>query len=185
MQAWGGLAAAAALLGDFDTAEAAVVRMRTYPVMGHPAGEERLGEAWLQAARGHLSRARDVLAAAASAARDTGQTTSEMLLLTDIARLGGAKEVSARLAELSGHCDGDLAPARVRPSNALAVDEPDPLLAAARELGAVGAQLLAAEAAVSAAAAWRRAGHPRRATAASQLTRTFTAGCPGVRTPSS
>ena len=182
-QAWGGLAAAAALLGDFDTAEAAVVRMRTYPVMGHQAGEERLGEAWLQAARGHLSQARDILAAAASAARDTGQPTSEMLLLTDIARLGGAKEVTARLAELSRHCDGHLASARVRLSTALAAGDPDLLLAAAHELGAVGAHLLAAEAAASASAAWRRAGHPRRATAASLLTETFTARCPGVRTP--
>lgn len=182
-QAWGGLAAAAALLGDFDTAEAAVVRMRTYPVMGHQAGEERLGEAWLQAARGHLSQARDVLAASAADARDTGQPTSEMLLLTDIARLGGAREVTGRLVELSGHCDGDLAPARVRLSTALAADDPDRLLASAHELGAIGAYLLAAEAAASAAAAWRRAGHPRRATAASLLTQTFAARCPGVRTP--
>ena len=182
-QAWGGLAAAAALLGDFDTAEAAVVRMRTYPVMGHQAGEERLGEAWLQAARGHLSQARDILAASASDARDTGQPTSEMLLLTDIARLGGAEEVAGRLVELSGHCDGAFAPARVRLSTALAADDPDQLLAAAHELGAIGAYLLAAEAAASASAAWRRAGHPRRATAASLLTRTFAARCPGVRTP--
>jgi len=182
-QAWGGLAAAAALLGDFDTAEAAVVRMRTYPVMGHQAGEERLGEAWLHAARGHLSQARDILAAAASDARDTGQPTSEMLLLTDIARLGGAREVTGRLVELSGHCDGDLAPARVRLGTALAADDPDLLLAAAHELAAIGAYLLAAEAAASASAAWRRAGHPRRATAASLLSRTFAARCPGVRTP--
>jgi len=182
-QAWGGLAAAAALLGDFDTAEAALVQMRTYPVMGHQAGEERLGEAWLQAARGHLPQARDALSAAASDARDTGQLTSEMLLLTDIARLGGAKEVTGRLAELNSMCDGVLAPARVHLSAALAADAPEQLMAAANELGVMGAYLLAAEAAASAAAAWRRAGHSRRATAAGLLAQNFAAKCPGVRTP--
>lgn len=182
-QSWGGLAAAAALLGDFDTAEAALVKMRTYPVMGHQAGEERLGEAWLKAARGHLPQARSVLAEAAADARETGQLTSEMLLLTDIARLGGAKEVTGRLAELSRHCDGAFAPARVHLSAALAADDPDRLMAAVDELGTIGAYLLAAEAATSAAAAWRRAGHSRRATTAGQLARSFAARCPGVSTP--
>src|SRR5262249_46072346 len=84
-QAWGGLAAAAAALGDVGTAEAALAQMRAFPAMGHLAGEERLGEAWLYVARGELSRARNVLVTAAVAARDTGHVNSEMLLLTDIA----------------------------------------------------------------------------------------------------
>jgi DNA-binding CsgD family transcriptional regulator len=182
-QAWGGLAAAAAVLGDFGTAEAALVQLRTFPAMGHQAGEDRLGEAWLDAARGYQSQARDVLTAAAAEARDTGQFTSEMLLLTDIARLGGAKQVTARLDELSGRCGGAFAPARARLGAALAADDPELLTEAAHELGAIGANLLAAEAAASAAAAWRRAGQARRATAAARLARTFSAKCPGARTP--
>jgi DNA-binding CsgD family transcriptional regulator len=182
-QAWGGLAAAAAVLGDLDTAETALNQMRGYPALGHQAGEERLGEAWLNVARGHLSRARSVLAEAAAAARETGQPTSEMLLLTDIARLGGANEVAERLVELSAQCDGGFAPARAHFGTALADDDADQLLAAAGELAALGAYLLAAEATTGAAAAWRRTGHTRRATSAAQAARAYAANCPGVRTP--
>ncbi|MEV2191960.1 hypothetical protein AB0I02_13355 [Streptomyces phaeochromogenes] len=53
------------------------------------------------AARGHLGRARAVLTAAALAARSTGHLTGEALLLTDAARLGGAKEVTDRLTALA------------------------------------------------------------------------------------
>ena len=182
-QAWGGLAAAAAVLGEVETAATALVEMRNYPAMGHQAGEERLGEAWLMATRGHLSSARTVLAEGAAEARATGQSTSEMLLLTDIARLGGAKGVLGRLTDVSHRCDGVLAPARVRFCAALAAADPEQLTAAADEMQAIGAHLLAAEATTSAAAAWRRQGHERHATAAAHQARTLTARCPGVRTP--
>ena len=182
-QAWAGLAAAAAVLGDVAAAETALERMRAYPAMGHQAGEERLGEAWLYAVRGHLSQAREVLLAAASAARDTGQVTSEMLLLTDVARLGGAALVATRLVELSGHCDGAFAHARAALATAVTADDPEALTAVAGELESLGAYLLAAEAAAAAAGAWRRQGRARRATAAGQLMRGLAARCPGASTP--
>ncbi|WP_073259360.1 LuxR C-terminal-related transcriptional regulator [Cryptosporangium aurantiacum] len=182
-QAWGGLAATAAVLRDVDTAESALARMRSYPVMGHQAGEECLGEAWLEVARGRLSRARTVLTDAAAAAGETGHLTSEMLLLTDVARLGGAAEVADRLGGLSLRCDGAFAPARAHLATALADDDPERLLAVATELATIGAHLLAAEAATRAATGWRRAGRARRATAAAHAARTYAAHCPGARTP--
>ncbi|WP_435279889.1 LuxR C-terminal-related transcriptional regulator [Streptomyces sp. 1222.5] len=181
--AWAGLAAAAAVLGDLKAAEAALAEMRAYPPMGHFAGEEDLGKAWLYAARGNLVQARTVLTAAAARARDTGYVPSEMLLLTDVARLGGAEEVADRLAELTQICDGSFGPARAQLAAALAADAPDQLEAAADELNTIGAYLLAAEAATVAAAAWRRTGHTRHATAAINQAHACAAHCEGARTP--
>ncbi|MER7819156.1 LuxR C-terminal-related transcriptional regulator [Streptomyces sp. NPDC096153] len=181
--AWAGLAAAAAVLGDLDAAEAALAEMRAYPPMGIFAGEEDLGQAWLHAARGDLARARTVLTDAAGRARETGHVTSEMLLLTDIARLGGAKEVADRLADLAQVCDGAFASARAHLAAALATNEAHQLQDAASELEAIGAYLLAAEAATTAAAAWQQAGNTRRATAATNQAQACAAHCPGARTP--
>ncbi|MCX4766694.1 LuxR C-terminal-related transcriptional regulator [Streptomyces sp. NBC_01275] len=182
----GGLAACAAVLGDLAAAETTLAEHRTLPPLAPgllSAGEERLGEAWLLAARGRLGQARSVLTAAAAAARRTGHVTGEALLLTDVARLGGAQEVSGRLAELARRCDGALAPARARLAAALAADDPDQLLEAADGCQAVGADVLTAEAATAAAAAWRRTHRPRRASAAAHRAAVALARCEGARTP--
>ncbi|MGW8355508.1 LuxR C-terminal-related transcriptional regulator [Streptomyces wedmorensis] len=181
-----GLAATASLLGDIDAAaqaqsDAAVTRPTTD--LGLFVGEERLGEAWLHAARGHQAQARTVLTDAAEAARNAGHVASEAVLLTDVARLHGAKEVVGRLTEIASICDGAFAPARAHLAAALAADDPGQLLDATKELQAVGADLLAAEAATASAAAWRRAGETRRAAAATQQAQACAARCKGARTP--
>ncbi|MFD8079934.1 LuxR C-terminal-related transcriptional regulator [Streptomyces sp. NPDC059718] len=181
--AWAGLAAAAAVLGDVEAAEKALAETQAYPPMGYHTGEKDLGQAWLYASRGQLTEARVVLSAAATKARDTGHVTSEMMLLTDIARLGGAKEVVDRMTDLAESCDGIFAPARLHLVAALAANEPEQLEDAADELANVGAFLLAAEATTTAASAWRQAGQTRRATAATNRTQAYMVHCPGVRTP--
>jgi len=183
LHAWAGLAASAAVLGDVEAAGAALAEMGSCPPADHFAGEEALGQAWLHAAHGHLAQARKVLTGAAARARATGHATSEMLLLTDIARLGGARQVTARLTALARSCDGAFAPARAHLAAGLAADDPARLLAAAGELRTIGAHLLAAEAATAAAAAWQRAGQQRRAGTATELARAAAARCPGARTP--
>ncbi|MFE6484909.1 LuxR C-terminal-related transcriptional regulator [Streptomyces sp. NPDC057757] len=184
--ALGGLAACAAVLGDLEAAEATLAEHRALawrPPGLLSAGEELLGEAWLLAARGRLARARAVLASGAGAARATGHLTGEMLLLTDVARLGGARETTGRLAELADRCEGELAPARTQLSAALGAQDPGRLLRAADACQAAGADLLAAEAAAAAAAAWRRAHHSRRASAAAHRAAVALARCEGARTP--
>ncbi|MFF3062561.1 LuxR C-terminal-related transcriptional regulator [Streptomyces sp. NPDC057909] len=180
-----GLAACAALSGDLDAAETALDEHRTIPPAPGflPAAEERLGHAWLLAARGNLAQARTVLTEAAQAARATGHLASEAVLLTDIARLGGAQDVAGRLTDLAQACDGAFTHARARLATALAVDDPVQLLHAADELEQLGADLLAAEAATTAAATWQRARESRRATAASRQAAVATARCQGARTP--
>ncbi|WP_308298999.1 LuxR C-terminal-related transcriptional regulator [Streptomyces sp. GESEQ-35] len=182
----GGLAACAAVLGDLDAAETTLAEHRTLPPSAPgllSAGEERLGEAWLLAARGHLGQARSVLTAAARAARTTGHLTGEALLLTDVARLGGAKDAADRLTELAQRCDGAFAPARAQLATALTTDDPDQLLQVTDACQGIGANLLAAEAATAAAAAWRRTHHPRRASAAARRAAVALARCEGARTP--
>ncbi|MFD0310008.1 LuxR C-terminal-related transcriptional regulator [Streptomyces sp. NPDC127119] len=184
--ALGGLAACAAVLGDPDAAEASLAEHRALPPLAPgllSAGEEHLGEAWLSATRGHLGRARSVLTAAAGVARSTGHLTGEALLLTDVARLGGASAVTDRLTAIARTCDGALAPARAGLASALAADDADQLLEAAGACQAIGAELLAAEAYAAAATAWRRAGRPRPAAAADHRAAAALAHCEGARTP--
>ncbi|WP_393074539.1 ATP-binding protein [Streptomyces sp. LN704] len=67
----GGLAACAAVLGDLGAAGTLLAEYRALPPLAPgllSTGEERLGEAWLLAARGHLGEARSLLTAAAGSA---------------------------------------------------------------------------------------------------------------------
>ncbi|MGH3312858.1 MAG: LuxR C-terminal-related transcriptional regulator [Streptomyces sp.] len=182
-----GLTACAAVLGDVDAARKARTEHRKLPE-GPPGyfstGEEHLGEAWLLAAGGHESKARHVLRQAADAARASGHVTSEGLLLTDVVRLGGAKDAAGRLAGIADTCDGELAAARARLASALAAGAAGRLIDATGELEAMGAYLLAAEAAAAAADLWRRGGEERQATAAAVRCADIAAThCQGARTP--
>ncbi|MFD9464556.1 AAA family ATPase, partial [Streptomyces sp. NPDC060027] len=156
-----GVAACAAVLGDLETGQQALAEQRACPPVT-PAvmseGEQRLGEAWMQAAHGRLADARATLLSAAKKASATGHVASEALLLLDIARLEGAHDVAARLSELAAQSDGALTPARARFAAALATRHPNELLACADELAKLGADLLAAEAAMSDYYSWRAAG---------------------------
>ncbi|MFE5946648.1 LuxR C-terminal-related transcriptional regulator [Streptomyces sp. NPDC056480] len=177
------LAAVAAELGDLDAATTTLADLPEYPVMGWLTGEERLGEAWVLAAQGKTAQARKVLLEAAESAGRACFFTSEALLLTEAARLGGAKDVAGRLSELAQLCEGTMTPARARFALAVAADDPDQLLSAADELGELGLDLLAAEAAAAAATALRKIGESRGVTAARNRAATWAARCDGARTP--
>lgn len=178
-----GVAACAALLGDSTGAKEAVVRAENYPPVGWFAGEERLSEAWRLAAQGDEVSARSVLLDAAQRARETGHSTSEALLLTDVARLGGMDKVVDRLSELAAQCDSALARQRLDFAVALADEDADQLSLVSSDAKALGLDLLSAEAAAAAAAIWRREGNPRKAAAAAQQADASHVYCEGARTP--
>ncbi|MFC4534150.1 helix-turn-helix transcriptional regulator [Sphaerisporangium dianthi] len=178
-----GLCATAAVLGDVEAARAALDELGAHPSTRLFAGEDLLGEAWLLAAQGRLAEARETLLRAAATARDTGQAACEALLLTDVARLGGARQVTGRLAALAGTCDGGLTTTRARMAAALAVNDPARLMEVAGLLADAGADLMAAEAAATAAAAWRRSGAPRQAAAAAARAAELRTRCEGAETP--
>ncbi|MCM2416574.1 helix-turn-helix transcriptional regulator [Streptomyces sp. RKAG293] len=178
-----GLAACAVLTSDLAMAESIEREAAAYPLSEFRSGEQRLGEAWLHVSRGHLGEARRVLTEAATMSRESGDNTSEAMLLTDIARLGGAEQVVDRLSELAQLCDGDFMPVRARLASSLASNDPVSLLAVSNELDAVGADLLAAEAAAAAAAAWLRIGHAHQAALATAQSQACEARCGGSNTP--
>ncbi|MGW5852650.1 LuxR C-terminal-related transcriptional regulator [Streptomyces sp. NPDC055254] len=177
-----GLAAAAAVQGDLEAAEAALAERSRLPCSDN-CPEEKLGEAWLHVARGELTRARTVLAAAAQVAFERGQTAFEAVLLTDLVRLGGAREAAGRLAEIAVECTGRFHQARADLASAWATNDPDGLLAATDTMETIGADLLAAEAASTAAALLREAGQTRRANAATVRAKALADRCKGARTP--
>ncbi|MGW2564522.1 AAA family ATPase, partial [Streptomyces sp. NPDC001514] len=135
-----GLAACAAVLGDLDAAEQACAEARTQAWPDVFVAQEPTGQAWLHAARGHLARARALLTDAAVRARTAGLVMPEAMLLIEIARLGGAKDVAGRLAELARRSDGALTHVGARLAAALTADDPDQLLAAATALEEAGAE---------------------------------------------
>lgn len=178
-----GLMACAALVGDINMAASLIPDFEANSPSGFLAGEEALGLAWLHAARGELGRARDLLHTAAADARRTGHVISEVLLLTDVARLGDSKSARERLAELSSHCDGALTHARARFVTALADNDPQRLMNCSEELEHMGTPVLAAESAAAAAGAWQRLGDSRKVTAATTRAASLASRCEGARTP--
>ncbi|MFJ4429049.1 helix-turn-helix transcriptional regulator [Streptomyces bobili] len=179
-----GIATTAYLLGDAKGAEAAREEAQTVAHAGYLAGKETgLDEAAALVASGHLREARALLTHEADHAEAAGHLSAAGWLLTDIGRLGGAAEVQERLTELADVCDGSLAPARAHLAAGLAAHDPDLLMTAANEMEAIGADLLAAEAATTAATAWQRAGHARRAATATQRAHACAVRCQGARTP--
>ncbi len=182
---YGALAHALALVGDLDGAEAAIADLDAEPetplrIMDPDIERAR---AWTVAQRGELTLARDLLRQAAADARTTGRFALEAAALHDIARLGWAEEVVERLTEIDAITDGALIPARARHARGLAAQDLDELDRAAVEFEAIGAWLLAAEAAAAGARVARRASLPRRASESTQRAVRLADRCEGARTP--
>jgi ATP/maltotriose-dependent transcriptional regulator MalT len=147
------------------------------------AGEVERARGWVAVARRDLGDAvRRFTQSAAMAAR-SGDRVVESAALHDLARLGRAADVSARLAELAAVIEGPLAPARAAHAAALAANDPVALERASAAFEAMGAIIFAAEAMTEAAVAWRRSGAPRKAVSAEQRAAVLAARCDGARTP--
>ena len=178
----GGLAQARALRGDVADADDLIAEAEAAPwqVLGM---EIELARVWVAAARGDLPLARGLAQTAAEAARSSGQSSYETLLLHDVARLGDARAVVDRLRELAGVVQGTLVPVYAAHVSALVADDAAALDEVSVSFEALGALLLAAEAAAEAAASHRRAGDPRTATRSARRATMLAAACQGARTP--
>jgi len=177
-----GLALAYAMLGEADAAARALAERDTGPAFGFREPEQQLADAWTAlAARRPVESAERFRDAAAQAA-STGHRTAEAWLLHDLTRTSG-EDTSARLAELSGECDSPLVSARARHAAAVRARNAKELAGAAGDLEALGATLLAAEAASGAAEAFSRVGDRRAATAALRRSSALAASCEAAATP--
>ncbi len=177
------LAIVTAWLGDAAAARAAVDEQATLDPFGHLHTEQDLGRAWAAAAEGDLPAARDIARAAAARAAQAGHLSSEALLLHDLARLGDPAGARDRLDELAARCEGALVPAYAGHARAAAARDPLALVAATDRFEAIGADLMAAEAATEAAHAYQRAGQPRAAATLRARATALAARCEGAGTP--
>ena len=177
-----GLALADAMLADAGAAAQALAERATGPAFGFRGPEQQLADAWTAIASRRPAEAAQQLRDAAAQAASTGHRTAESWLLHDLMRTSG-QDTSARLRELADACDSPLVSARARHGAAVRARDARELAGAAGDFEALGAMLLAAEAAAGAAEAFRRAGDQRAATAALRRSSVLAAACEGAVTP--
>jgi DNA-binding NarL/FixJ family response regulator len=139
--------------------------------------------AWVPAARGELSVARNVAIDAAAGSRAAGEFAVEVFALHEALRLGARGGVVTRLAELSQVVDGEWSRACSEHAAALVADDGIALDRAASAFEDIGAIRMGAEAAAEAAGAYRRRGLDARAAASATRSAVLQAGCEGTRVP--
>lgn len=145
-------------------------------------GEVERARAWNALAHGAVSRARQILAAAAATAGAAGMIAMELGLLHDLVRLGDATD-RERVTFVADRVEGALAVARHDHMVAV-IDRDGPALdAVAEHFEQLGADLLAAEASAHAATAHARRGRDRSATASRRRALELATRCQGARTP--
>jgi DNA-binding CsgD family transcriptional regulator len=177
---------ALALRGEAESARRVLEELDALGVPAEELGGPELlrARAWTAVAAGDVAEGRRHLDEAVEMARRGGGSVYESAALHDLARLGWAAEVGARLQELAAVVEGPLAPARASHAAALSARNPVELEDASVAFEELGAILLAAEAAADAAVVWRREGDPRRAAGAARRSGELAARCEGARTPS-
>jgi DNA-binding CsgD family transcriptional regulator len=143
----------------------------------------RQARAWTAAAEGNLPAARDQLEAAADLGEQIGDLIGATSALHGLARLGHARDVATRLAELATQVDGDLVTARATYASGVAAGDSEALGKVSGDFEDMGAMLYAAEASAEAAVLLRRAGQPRDSAAAEQKAARLLARCEGAITP--
>jgi DNA-binding CsgD family transcriptional regulator len=139
--------------------------------------------AWTAAAAGDLPQAGALLERAADLGEEIGDLVGASAALHASARIGRSRDVCDRLAGVAARIDGDLAPARAAHVEALVAGDAAALAAVSHEFEAMGADLLAAEAAADAAVALRQAGEQRDAAAAERRAGMLAERCEDPATP--
>ncbi|HEV3451885.1 MAG TPA: AAA family ATPase [Acidimicrobiia bacterium] len=180
---FGALAGARALAGDLDGAEAAFAEIDAEPPTPVRVFDPEIarGRAWLAAQRGERTRAREILEEAAAQAERGGARTIAAGAIHDLARLGDAASALDGLERVASPSDSAYVVTRRDHVRALVAEDGDGLDAAAARFEALGAALLAAEAASAAATLHARAALRRKAAASARHAAALLAGCEGAR----
>jgi DNA-binding CsgD family transcriptional regulator len=181
----GELAAAAAIVGELDEADAALAEAerRRNPSLRLFDVELAIGRAWRTAMGGERSAALAILDEAAAWATATGQATFAGLALHAAARLGFAAEVVDRLEEVAATVDAREVVIGARHVRAVVDGDAAALDEASLAFEEIGAVLRAAEAAAAAAQAHRAAGRTRAATVAAERAAALLEDCQEAVTP--
>jgi DNA-binding CsgD family transcriptional regulator len=150
----------------------------------HYFGVELLqAKAWVAVSSGDPDRAHQLLTEAGLLGKDIGDRVGETAALHDLARLGHAEQVAARLTSLAGEVEGALVTARAAHATALLTGDPQALAAVSVTFERMGAYLPAAEAAGAAATAWPSGEDPRALAALRHRATELAARCEGAHTP--
>lgn len=177
------LAQAHALLGDATAARRVLDSAGPRPPAAFIA-ETLLAQAWVAAADNQIHSSADRALQAASVAAEQSQQVLQAQALHTVVRLGQAgAEVTGRLRELAEQIDGSLVATYRAHAEAAETGVGESLDEVAAEFAAMGARLLATEAAAQAAAAHERAGARRRAAASTARAANLARDCEMVRTP--
>jgi ATP/maltotriose-dependent transcriptional regulator MalT len=178
------LAEALALAGRPADADAVLAELDALPLaVAHMFDADTArARGWAAAAAGDLAGAERHFDNAATLAAASGDTVWELAAVHDLVRLG-QRHHAGRVAELAARTEGPLAAARATHAEGVTRQDAALLEGASASFEALGAMLLAAEAAADAATVWRAGGEARKAAAAEQRTRRLAARCEGARTP--
>jgi DNA-binding CsgD family transcriptional regulator len=180
--------AAVQALAQAGHADRAARTLSALHALGLPAvlmneTEVLLARAWTAAAAGDLPAARRQLETAADLGEEIGDLIGAVAALHGLARLGHARQVSARLAAVAAQVDGDLAATRAAYASALADRDSEALTKVGCDFEDLGTILYAAEASAEAAVLLRHARQTRPAAAAEQRAARLLARCEGAATP--
>lgn len=139
--------------------------------------------AWASASAGEIDSAVALAVEAADLAATRSQPALELFALHDAARFGHGSLVAGRLGEVAVAVDGALAPALADHVAADTARDAPALLRAADAFAAMQLNLLAAEAATSAANVFAGQGRKASAFAARERAAALVGLCDGARTP--
>jgi DNA-binding CsgD family transcriptional regulator/tetratricopeptide (TPR) repeat protein len=160
----GGALLAIAQMGDAAGARRALDALDACPptMLDLMSPDVQRARAWGAIATADVRGGLMGLVAAADSAREGGQLGLEIVALHDLVRINRVEHVE-RLLALDGQVQGELAAARVAHGAALAADDAAGLTEVSERFEALGAIVMAAEAANQASWVHRRAGAPRLA----------------------
>ena len=179
------LALALALAGEAETAAQALSELDALRIPPNlfMTVETLRARGWTAAAAGQTDQAVGFLREAASLGERIGDRVGEAAALHDVARLGQPAEVLPRLVQLSRLVEGRLVAARLAHAAALAHEDAGALEEVSTAFEAMGARLLAAEAAAHAALTRRRRGERQRAAEDEDRARWLAEQGEGIATP--
>ncbi len=179
------LATARSVTGDVAAAEEILADR---PPIGHGAVtvfDPAASVAWasLEAAKGRVDKAGDVVLEAAALAADQGLPAVEALLLHDGLRFGRAADVVHRLEELAGMMDSPFVADLAAHAEAVLTGSGELLGLASQRFERAGVLLFAANAAAAAASAYERSGDRRRAASLAATASRLVSTCGLGQTP--
>lgn len=169
--------------GHLDAADEALARMQRnrHPAHAYLESASLLAAAWVAAARGRTSQARDLAREAAEFACIHGQHAREVVCLQAAIQLGDL-HTATRLAELAELVEGPRAGLVARWAAALADHDGDALLAVSDDLEAMGDRIASADAAAHASRVFHQQNRRGPALTASGRAERLITAC-GATTP--